>query len=178
MYSYEIPKRIGYPKTVFYDDGVVFYYKDGREIGVKASDIERISYVKPSLLNYIGAVLSLMFCGTGEQPGRMEIYLHDSVNGSLHRQSQRYLLRFWRITVGALLCQSRSHVPQARASRLFLALLASNAPKLPCTRGRGISVRDKANERSCSLCTTASEFNAVSDGNTRPSGGANMLATA
>lgn len=83
MYSYEIPKRIGYPKTVFYDDGVVFYYKDGREIGVKASDIERISYVKPSLINYIGAVLSLMFCGTGEQPGRMEIYLHDSVNGSL-----------------------------------------------------------------------------------------------
>ena len=46
------------------------------------------------------------------------------------RQSRRYLLRFWRITVGALLCQSRSHVPQARASRLFLALLASNAPKL------------------------------------------------
>ncbi len=35
MYSYEIPKRIGYPRTVFYDDGVVFYYKDGREIGVK-----------------------------------------------------------------------------------------------------------------------------------------------
>ena len=48
----------------------------------------------------------------------------------LFRQSRRYLLRFWRITVGALLCQSRSHVPQARASRLFLALLASNAPKL------------------------------------------------
>ncbi len=48
----------------------------------------------------------------------------------LFRQSRRYLLRFWHITVGALLCQSRSHVPQARASRLFLALLASNAPKL------------------------------------------------
>ena len=96
----------------------------------------------------------------------------------LFRQSRRYLLRFWHITVGALLCQSRSHVPQARASRLFLALLASNAPKLPCTRGRGISVRDKANERSCSLCSTASEFNAVSGGKTRPSGGANMLATA
>ncbi len=53
------------------------------------------------------------------------------------RQSRQYLLRFWRITIGALLCQSRSHVPQARASRLFLALLVSNAPKLPCTRGEG-----------------------------------------
>ena len=104
------------------------------------------------------------------------IVISNKLCARVARQSRAYLLRFWRITVGALLCQSRSHVPQARASRLFLALLVSNAPKLLRTRGRGISVRDKANERSCSLCATASEFNAVLGGKTRTSGEANMLA--
>ncbi len=79
MYSYEIPKKRGYPRTVFYDDGVVFYYKDGREIAVKASDIERIDYVKPSFWNYIKA--SYLFGGT--YPGRMEIRLSYSVGSSL-----------------------------------------------------------------------------------------------
>lgn len=79
MYSYEIPQKRGYPRTVFYDDSVVFYYKDGREIGVEVSDIERIDYVKPSFWNYIKA--SFLFGGT--YPGRMEIRLSDSMGNSL-----------------------------------------------------------------------------------------------
>ncbi len=51
---------------------------------------------------------------------------------------------------------------RARPSRLFLALLASDALKLLCIREREILVRDKANERNCSLCATMSEFNDVS----------------
>lgn len=83
MYSYEIPKKRGYPRTVFYDDGIVFFYKDGREITVKADEIERIEYVKPSLWSYIGA--SVFFGGTF--PGRMEIYLSERMGGSLFNRA-------------------------------------------------------------------------------------------
>lgn len=79
MYSYEVPKKLGYPKTVFYDDGIVFYYKDGREIHIRTDDIDRIIYVKPSLWNYLMA--SVWFGGTF--PGRMEIYLSNNTFNSL-----------------------------------------------------------------------------------------------
>lgn len=94
------------------------------------------------------------------------------------RQSASYLLRFWRITDGALRRQSRLHVPQARSTRFFLALLGSNAPKLLAPEGERFYARDKANERSRSQCATSSEFNAVSGLNIRPSGEANTNASA
>lgn len=79
MYKYEIPKRRGYPKTTFYEDYIVFNYKDGREIAIKANEIDRIDYVKPSLRGYLKASVWL----GGTFPGRMEIYLSDCLNSSL-----------------------------------------------------------------------------------------------
>ncbi len=92
MYSYEIPKKLGYPKTVFYDNGIVFYYKDGREISIKNTEIDRIEYVKPSLWNYLKA--SVFFGGVF--PGRMEIYLSDAACNSLLNRvnnSKMYLVK-------------------------------------------------------------------------------------
>lgn len=79
MYSYEITKKLGYPRTVFYEDCIVFYYKDGREVRIGTNDIDSILYEKPSLWNYIKAY---PFFG-GTFPGRMEIYLTNSFGNSL-----------------------------------------------------------------------------------------------
>ena len=84
MEGYEIPKRLGYPRTVFYEDGIVFYYKDGSEVSVKTGDIERIEYARPSLWNYLTAWF-------GTYPGRMEIYLSGSGNALLGRADNKRL---------------------------------------------------------------------------------------
>ncbi len=92
MYSYEAPKKLGYPKTVFYDDGLTLTYKDGREVTINAREIERIEYVKPSLWSFLGA--TVLFGGTF--PGRLEIHLHENPTNSLMnsaRTSTVYLVK-------------------------------------------------------------------------------------
>ncbi|MBD5132216.1 MAG: hypothetical protein HDT28_06510 [Clostridiales bacterium] len=79
MDGYEIKKKLGYPKTVFYEEGIVLTYKDGHEVTIRASEIDRIEYVKPSLLSYIMA--SPLFGGT--YPGRMEIRMFGNYCNSL-----------------------------------------------------------------------------------------------
>lgn len=69
--------------AIFYSDKIVLLKKQGNII-INNELIERIAYVKPTLLNYLLA--SIWFGGTF--PGRLEIYLTQKVG-----KSKLYLIK-------------------------------------------------------------------------------------
>ena len=74
--------------AIFYSDKIVLIKKKG-EVVIDIGAIDRIEYVKPSLLNYIFA--SIWFGGTF--PGRLEIYLKNDMLTKRKHWSLLYLIR-------------------------------------------------------------------------------------
>ncbi len=89
MCKYEIPKRLGYPKTVFYDDAIILSYKNGIDVKINPNDIDRIEYVKPSVLSYLSALV--WFGGTF--PGRMEVYMKSNTLLNPSITKKMYLIK-------------------------------------------------------------------------------------
>lgn len=68
-------------KVIFHPTEIVFLRKKGN-ININVSDIDWISYKKPTIINYLLALFS------GTYPNRLEIYLKKKIN-----KTKLYLVR-------------------------------------------------------------------------------------
>lgn len=74
--------------AIFFTDKIVLLKKKGRVI-IELGSIDRIEYIKPTLLNYIFA--SVWFGGTF--PGRLEIYLKNDMLTKRKHWTLLYLIK-------------------------------------------------------------------------------------
>ncbi len=72
-------KLLEVKKAVFYFDRIILL-KRSKEILIEKNNIKAIKYRKPSLINFLGCAIAP---GSSTFPGRLEIWLHNEVNGRL-----------------------------------------------------------------------------------------------
>lgn len=72
-------KLLEVKKAVFYLDRIIIL-KKSKEILIEKKNIKIIKYRKPSLINFLGCAIAP---GSGTFPGRLEIWLHNEVNGRI-----------------------------------------------------------------------------------------------